>query len=674
MCGRPIDTAPGPSQKSGFIFLGLAQKDSQFGLYRFADDKRFQDGDRHPAKQEKRSTNAHPGCNGYANGRPAFEWRARALEYAKLLTPERRAKLAEALCLPEASLAVLPLLGFCPDDHDGPFWTFPETDGTGRIVGINRRYRDGRKKAMKGAARGLTTPDGWANREGPIFCPEGASNTLALTALGLAAIGRPNDRAGVEDLAALLKPLPLDRPIFVVGDFDPKPDGKWPGRDGAVETAAKLAAILDRPVSWVLPPGGIKDVRKWLQSKRPDPTCADQWAELGEELRQHLEKFAKIAGKAAAAPDTFRWEPITSATFATRDYRPSWLVRRLLVRGQPGIIGGPRKSLKTSLLVDLAVSLASATPFLGEFAVYQAMRVALLSGESGGFTLQETANRICDARGVRLDDLGDKLLWQFRLPQLARLDQLADLQAGLKQDQVEVFILDPLYLALLAGQAPGSAARPENLFDMGPLLLGIAQACLAAGATPLLAHHARKNTPHEPPDLDYLAYAGVAEFARQWLLVSRREPYDPDTGRHELWLCAGGSAGHGGLWSLDIEEGIVDEHFAGRRWEVKVQTSTATRQAEKEGKQEERTQKKQEQDREDDTTLLLTLDRRDSDRQGASTVSIRREARLSENRMARAVTRLLDQGIIERVTVTIRAGNRATRTADGIRRPPLEQA
>ena len=47
-------------------------------------------------------------------------------------------------------------------------------------------------------------------------------------------------------------------------------------------------------------------------------------------------------------------------------------------------------------------------------------------------------------------------------------------------------------------------------------------------------------------------------------------PYEEGTGRHELWLKVGGSAGFSGLYGLDIAEGEVDPLFAGRTWEVKV--------------------------------------------------------------------------------------------------------
>ena len=57
----------------------------------------------------------------------------------------------------------------------------------------------------------------------------------------------------------------------------------------------------------------------------------------------------------------------------------------------------PQGKLKTSLIVDLAISIGTGKPFLGEFAGDNAMRVAVLSGEGGG-AAQETAARLCSKR------------------------------------------------------------------------------------------------------------------------------------------------------------------------------------------------------------------------------------------------------------------------------------
>jgi AAA domain len=216
----------------------------------------------------------------------------------------------------------------------------------------------------------------------------------------------------------------------------------------------------------------------------------------------------------------YQFKPIDSATFAQSDFRPSWLVKRLLVRNQPCIVGGQKKMLKTSLVLDLAISLGSQTPFLGEFRVDAAARTAVISGESGEFTLQETASRICAAKRIDLKNVN--CVWDFKLPQLSNYADLKELRDGLETYEVEVAIIDPLYLCLLAGQVNADSA---NLYSMGPLFLAATTACRDVGCTPIFIHHSRMHagTIGKPPELEDLAYAGVQEFARQWLLVSRRE-------------------------------------------------------------------------------------------------------------------------------------------------------
>jgi hypothetical protein len=264
-------------------------------------------------------------------------------------------------------------------------------------------------------------------------------------------------------------------------------------------------------------------------------------------------------------------QAISSAEFAEANYARSWLIKPLLVAGEPVVVGGPKKALKTSLAVDLVISLGSGTPFLGHFPSPAPVRCLIFSGESGEATLQETAKRVCAARGIHLKDCD--IIWNFRLPRLTSPEDLAELEEYVAANGVKVVIIDPLYLCLLQSGLDVSAA---NLFQVGPLLQAVSRACTRAGATPILLHHARKQSNmvrtagHEPLDLDDLAYSGIAEFARQWFLVNRRELYADGTGSHRVWLRVGGSSGQGGLWGLDVEEGQLADDFSGRRWHVVV--------------------------------------------------------------------------------------------------------
>jgi AAA domain len=243
-------------------------------------------------------------------------------------------------------------------------------------------------------------------------------------------------------------------------------------------------------------------------------------------------------------PD-YRFKPVTSAAFDAADYRETWRVKRLLVARKPTILGAPYKTLKTTLAIDLALSLGTGTPFLGAFDVYQSVRVCIISRESGGHTLQETARRICAAKGVKLADAN--VLWDFDLPHLADARHVEELRDGIETHDIEVLILDPLYLCLLAGDT-GKSLEASNPFQMGPLFRRLAQKLLSVGCDPILLHHAQKHAPvGKPLDLDQLAYAGVTEFARQWLLLNRQEAFDPSSpGSHKLWLSVGGSSGQCG--------------------------------------------------------------------------------------------------------------------------------
>ena len=349
------------------------------------------------------------------------------------------------------------------------------------------------------------------------------------------------------------------------------------------------------------------------------------------------------------APPSFAVNFVTSADFAGGDYRLRWLIPKLLVEGQPCIVGGPRKSLKTSMMVDLAVALGTATPFLGKFPVIHQRRVAMFSGESGEHTLQETALRVCAARGVSLKDAD--VLWHFRLPQLAKPDHLDALKSALDRHKVEAVIIDPLYLSLLAG----TDVAASNLFEMGPLLLGVAAACLDVGCTPLLSHHAKKGVlnPNEPPELDDLAFAGFQEFARQWLLLARRKPYVPGSGLHQLWLSAGGSAGHGRLWGLDIDEGHLDDNFGGRHWQTTVLDLDDVRQE----RQDDSAAAERSRLKALGTSVLEVLRTIDPTGDGVTLNQLEgKVAKVGRKTLPLVIAELLADGFIEEVPVTRRSG------------------
>jgi hypothetical protein len=294
VCGRT------GGQVDGFVHLGPARNDPQFHLYR-VDDGETRNADRGPRPRPSPA--------------PRVDWAAEAERFAAGLTAARRQDLAADLRLPDAALDALPRLGF---DARRRCWTIPECDADGTPVGIGTRFPGGRKRQVKGSARGLILPDGWAARPGPLLVVEGASDALAGSAAGLAVVGRPSSTGGVEFLARLVARLPDDRVVVVVGENDAKPDGRWPGRDGATRTAAALRDRLGRPVRAALPPDGAKDLRAWLVSRTGGP--GGDWAAAGREFVARLTEAAVAAPAArprvVVRPEEYRTNDEAAAALA----------------------------------------------------------------------------------------------------------------------------------------------------------------------------------------------------------------------------------------------------------------------------------------------------------------------------------------------------------------------
>jgi hypothetical protein len=237
---------------------------------------------------------------------------------------------------------------------------------------------------------------------------------------------------------------------------------------------------------------------------------------------------------------------------------------------QPQIGAGAKKTLKTTLYMDMGISFAAGLPLLGKFKVARSGRVAFMSGESGLATLQETARRICRAKGIELRDVSN-LIFSPDLPRIGDARHDVALEQFLVGDEIELAIFDPTYLMMDGEDA-------DNLMKQGAKLRSFSDICQGAGITPVLLNHTKKNIDDSfrPAELEDIAWAGFPEFCRQWFLISRRKPYGPGTGRHELWLNIGGSAGHSSLWGLNIDEGTPKD-AGGRRWDVEVVTAADAR-------------------------------------------------------------------------------------------------
>ena len=355
------------------------------------------------------------------------------------------------------------------------------------------------------------------------------------------------------------------------------------------------------------------------------------------------------------------FQTYTMAELDAAEFSTEYLVEGILVANQPCVIAAGKKSLKTNIACDLTLSLASGSKFLGEFWTPQAVRVAIMTGESGDSTTQETMRRIARSKPwINLADYSNAIC-SFDLPRLGQPQTRRELERFITDNGLKVLIIDPAYLCLDLGDDAG------NLFTVGKKLRELTDIGHATGSTIIIIHHNKKsvNDPFAIPELESIAWSGFQEWARQWLLIGRRELYNAEqAGSHKLWLNVGGSAGHSGCWAVDIEEGSRSDQ-CGRRWEVSVQgASSAVAESIEQREQTKASRDEQKNERRiaADAEKLLKVYRKLP--QGETEKRVRETAGMNPARFAVVNQRLLDEGKVEFVPDAIEKNGR---TYDGYR-------
>jgi hypothetical protein len=186
-----------------------------------------------------------------------------------------------------------------------------------------------------------------------------------------------------------------------------------------------------------------------------------------------------------------------------------FLVRGLIVEGDYGVHGAEPKAGKTWNGADLAVSVATGTPFLNRFEIDAPGPVIMFVGEGGKGNITRRIRAITEHRGLTDNDLTD-LHVSARAPHLADPDVLKELACLVTTIAPKLVIVDPFYLA-------GRGANGADLYAMGELLEGPQHICQDAGASLLVITHFNRN--RETRGAARITGAGPAEWAR-FLLAS----------------------------------------------------------------------------------------------------------------------------------------------------------
>ena len=180
---------------------------------------------------------------------------------------------------------------------------------------------------------------------------------------------------------------------------------------------------------------------------------------------------------------------------------PRELVTGLLHGGTKGVLGGSSKAGKTWLLLDLAVSIATGTPFLKWPTI--AGRVLFINLEILLVFIKERLQEITARKG--LTDVGNLDFLNLRGQGADFETLLEQITERIKGERYALIILDPLF-KLMVGMSENTAG------SVGVLCHQIEQLIEKTGAAVVYAHHFTKGNAAKKKAMDRLSGSGV--FAR----------------------------------------------------------------------------------------------------------------------------------------------------------------
>ena len=171
-------------------------------------------------------------------------------------------------------------------------------------------------------------------------------------------------------------------------------------------------------------------------------------------------------------------------------HQPQWLVEGLWAEQAVGILGGEPKCCKSFLALDMAVSVASATPCLRRFAVRRSGPVLLFPAEDSHAVVRQRLQGICAAAETSFDALPVYVITAPRilldLPQDRQ--RLRETVAALKP---ALLVLDPF---IRLHRADENASK-----EVAPLLGYLRDLQREFLLAVLLVHHVRKRSAKERP-------------------------------------------------------------------------------------------------------------------------------------------------------------------------------
>ncbi|MEM8738956.1 MAG: AAA family ATPase [Planctomycetota bacterium] len=381
-------------------------------------------------------------------------------------------------------------------------WHYPERSSTAEVVGRNRRFPNGDKRACKGGKRGLCYAPGdtypltsyaGANAADPVLVVEGATDTAAALDLGFDAVGRSTATPGQDELGWLAELL-TDRHAVVLAEDDEA------GRRGARKTADALAERC-ASVKIVEPPDGVKDLRVWVVHHGCDRAELD----------------AAIRGAAEHEPAEGPPRPVSLGLLRQR--HPALrepVIDGLLRRGETMNLIAASKVGKSWLTYDLATSIITGTPWLGAFRC-TAGRVLLIDNELHPATIAHRIPKVAAARSADLTTIDAGLdVLSLRGRDIVLDDKtMGPLLNRIEAGEYAAIVLDAWYRAIPSGLNENANADVMQLYNR------LDRYAATTGAAWVVVHHASKGQQGDKAVTDVGSGAGAQSRAADAHIVLR---------------------------------------------------------------------------------------------------------------------------------------------------------
>jgi len=185
-----------------------------------------------------------------------------------------------------------------------------------------------------------------------------------------------------------------------------------------------------------------------------------------------------------ALPEPAPFDVVRAVDLERAPPEQRWLVDALWAEQGVGFIGGSPKSLKSWIGLDLAVSVASATPCLGQFRVRRPGPALVYLAEDRLDVVRERLEALAAARGLLLENI-DVLVITTPALRLDLVEHGRRLQATLETHKPRLLVLDPF---VRLHRADENSAQ-----EVAAILASLRELQRRFQLAIAIVHHTRKN-------------------------------------------------------------------------------------------------------------------------------------------------------------------------------------